>query len=233
MLVPDSGMNKSPDHAKVGKFYGYAKSRALFHWIGVVANRVKHAHGARFLELDPTSEASTPGKCLLQLGIGESPSIIELPECVIDVRDRVHFETEHIEILGPLPKVGTDMGLQLAFDETYHLPYVMHLYSTTPFGQSFPSGYCKGGYILVVVDHDQITIEEVLTDFSSHQAAHISVSVSVWLVKSNSSQRTDIKEQFMMLHQVFIVPIPVPILPEAYSCRAVTSLYKPDCPQHI
>jgi hypothetical protein len=50
-------------------------------------------------------------------------------------------------------------------------------------------------YILVVADHDPITIEGVLTDVSSHQAAKISVSVSVWLVKHTSSQCTAIEEQ--------------------------------------
>jgi hypothetical protein len=75
MLVPDHDMKKSADRAKVGKFYGYAKVRALLRWIDIVTNCVKHAHGTQFLELEPTSEVCTPGQRLFQLGLRTLPVI--------------------------------------------------------------------------------------------------------------------------------------------------------------
>jgi hypothetical protein len=36
-----------------------------------------------------------------------------------------------------------------------------------------------------------------------------------------------------MFDHVHFVSIPVLVLPEAHTCRAVTPLYKPDCPVHI
>jgi hypothetical protein len=79
---------------------------------------VKHAHAARFLEIDPTSHVITPSQQLVRLAPTASPKDIDIPLISIDVRDRVHFETEPLAIQVPLPPVGTPLGLQLDFGET-------------------------------------------------------------------------------------------------------------------
>jgi hypothetical protein len=84
--------------------------------LNIVTNHAKRAHGARFLELYPTSKACTPGQRLLQLGISDSPRNLQLPEYTIDVSDHARFEREPIDIHVPLPTVGTDISLQLTFD---------------------------------------------------------------------------------------------------------------------
>jgi hypothetical protein len=87
--------------------------------------------------------------------------------------------------------------------------------------------------MLAISNHYPIIVPKILTYFASQQAANVSISVSVWLVKRNSAQRTDIKEQHMMFDQVRFIPVPVPVLPQAIACHVITSLYKPDCPKHI
>jgi hypothetical protein len=67
ILVSAHGMKKSEDRTEQGFFYGYDKSRALLHWFDDTTNNVKHAHGARLLELDPIGTSPTTGQQLLQL----------------------------------------------------------------------------------------------------------------------------------------------------------------------
>jgi hypothetical protein len=78
-LTPDHDLKKSDSRACQGQFYGYAKIHSLLCRKHPVTGHVKHAHGARFLELDPLLPASTPYQRLLQLDPAPSCTSIELP----------------------------------------------------------------------------------------------------------------------------------------------------------
>jgi hypothetical protein len=82
--------------------------------------------------------------------------------------------------------------------------------------------------VLVIEGFDPITVDDVITAFKSSQSSNTVMSIHVWIVNRNSAIRTDIEKQRMMCDQIHFVPI----LPEAVACRAVTSLLKPDCPDH-
>jgi hypothetical protein len=103
----------------------------------------------------------------------------------------------------------------------------------TAFGRAFPPNFCCSVYVLAIEAFDLITVDDVLDAFRSCQSANAVMPIHVWLVKHNSATRTVIEEQRMMFDQVRFVPIPVPALPEAVACNAVTSLIKPDCSARV
>jgi hypothetical protein len=49
ILVPAHDLNNSEESVSDRKFYGFAKTRSLLLWLGLITDNVKHAHGARFL----------------------------------------------------------------------------------------------------------------------------------------------------------------------------------------
>jgi hypothetical protein len=163
---------------------------------------VKHAHTDRFLEIDHTSPVITPYQKLLRLDPFVSPNDIDIPLIPIYVSDRVPFETEPLAIQVPLPRVGTPLGLQLDFDETYHLPYITHVDQTTDFGKAFPPHFRRSVYVLAINVHDPITIEDILEAFKQCHTVNSVIEVQVWLVKLNAYACTDIEEQIMMFDQV-------------------------------
>jgi hypothetical protein len=59
------------------------------------------------------------------------------------------------------------------------------------------------------------------------------VSIEMWIFKRNINIRTDIEEQNMMYDQVNFFAVSVPSLLKLVECRAIASLHKPDCPEHI
>jgi hypothetical protein len=214
VLVPNHDTKKSDNRAALGQFYRYANA-------------------VRFFEIDPTRPVITPGQQLLCLDPTASPNDIDIPLVSIYVSNRVHFETEPLSIQVPLPPVGTRSGLQLEFDETYHLPYITHVNQTTDFVQDFPIHFCRSVYVLAINGYTPISVDDVLDAFKQCQNMNAVIEVQVLLVKRNASARTDIEEQIMMFDQVCFVSVPVPVSPDAVACRAVTSLYRPECPENI
>jgi hypothetical protein len=170
VLVPANNMKNSEDIAEYGFFYGYTKIRALLKWFDNYTNNVQHAHGARFLELDPLMSITSPCQRLLQLESAYKEGDIELPIFTIDVVDRAHFEMETFCVQLPLPQVGIPLNIQLAFDETYHLPYVVQVNQDTAFGRAFPPHFRCNVYILSIGDQDPVTLNETL-DFSTPSKA--------------------------------------------------------------
>jgi hypothetical protein len=83
----------------------------------------------------------------------------------------------------------------LAFDETYRLPYIVSVEQASAFGRAFPPHYHPNVYILVIDDHDPVTIEDFLAALNSKQSANAVVSIKIWIVKRNSNICTDIEEQ--------------------------------------
>jgi hypothetical protein len=55
----------------------------------------------------------------------------------------------------------------------------------------------------------------------------------LWIVKRKNRPRTDIEEQWQMFNQARFVPVNIPTLPISVVCRIVTSLVKPECPEHV
>jgi hypothetical protein len=123
--------------------------------------------------------------------------------------------------------------MELDFDETYHLPYLVSIGQDTIFGRAFPAQFFWNVYILAVEDQYPVTVEDVLAVINSKQSANAVVSIEMWIVKRNTNVRTDLEEQQMMYDQVRVVPIYLPSLSEPVACRAVASLQKPECPDHI
>jgi hypothetical protein len=149
------------------------------------------------------------------------------------VGDCAHFETEPVAIQLPLPPVNAALNMELAFDETNHLPNIVTVEQDSDFGQAFPSHFRQNVHILDIDDHDPVTIEDVPAALNSKQNANAVVSIGMWIIKRNSYIRTDIEEQHMMYGQVRFVPVLVPSLPEPITCRDVASLHKADYPGHI
>jgi hypothetical protein len=141
----------------------------------------------------------------------------------IDLGDCAHLETEPVAIQLPILPVATALNMELAFDETYHLPYIVSVEQDSDFGRAFPP-------ILVIDDHG---IDGVLADLTSKKSANAVVSIEMWIVKRNSNICTDIEEQNMMYDQVRFVLVSVPSLSEPVACRAIASLHKAYCPKHI
>jgi hypothetical protein len=127
MLVPHHEMKNSEDRASLGFFYGYDKSRSLLWWCYDSTDNVKHAHRARFLEIDPLRPYPSPGQQLLRLESSYKDGDVTFPDMIIDVGDRAHFESDPFVIQLPLPPVGTPLVIHLLYYETYHLTYVNHL----------------------------------------------------------------------------------------------------------
>jgi hypothetical protein len=153
----------------------------------------------------------------------------------------LHIRIMHIRVMHVMiwnvrnmhVSVGIPLNIQLAFDETYHLPYVVQVDQDTAFGRAFPPHFRRNVYILAIGDQDPVTLDETLTAFNSNQSANTVALVDVWLVKRNSNVRTDLEEQQMMFDQVCCVPVALPAISDSVACRAVASLYKPDCLEHI
>jgi hypothetical protein len=152
---------------------------------------------------------------------------------LIDLGDCAHFETEPFVIHLPLPPIGTALDMELAFDETYHLPYLVSIGQDTSLSHAFPAHFHQNVYILAVADQDHVTVEDVLITINSNQSANAVISIEIWIVKRNNNVHTDLEEQRMMYDQVLFVPVLLPSLPEIFVCRAVAYLHKPECPEYI
>jgi hypothetical protein len=99
--------------------------------------------------------------------------------------------------------------------------------------KSLPSEFRQNAYILAIGSHDPVTLSDTLSAFAACQVPHVINPVVMWLVKRNNHPRTDIKEQRHMFNQVHFTPAEVPMMPTPVACRAVTSLTKPDRPEHV
>jgi hypothetical protein len=151
-------LKKSEDRATDGKFYGFAKTRSLLLWFGPSTGNVKDAHGARFLECDPLCANPCIGQQLLTLDPPSQSCVLEYPELVIDLGDRPHFDTEPIMVTVQLPPVCTPLEIKLAFDETYHLPYLVHAFADGIFAlPPLPPTYRKTVYLLASGGFDPVT----------------------------------------------------------------------------
>jgi hypothetical protein len=98
-----------------------------------------------------------------------------------------HFETEPFSVQLPLPPIGTPLGTQLAFGEKNHLPYLIHDDQVLPFDHVLPPNFRRNVYILTISTHNPVMIDASLAAFRSCQAAHVTVTIEVWLVKRNNA----------------------------------------------
>jgi hypothetical protein len=105
VLVPGHYLKKADNRASEGLFYGFDKSRNLLRWLDPAMDTVEHAHGARFIKLDPTQSHPTPGQRLLSLDPTSPSCDVTFPELTIDLGDRVHFDTEPISVIVHLPLI--------------------------------------------------------------------------------------------------------------------------------
>jgi hypothetical protein len=187
VLVSARDTKKSEDCAEQGFFNGYAKSLSLLRWFDDTTNNVKHAHGARLLELDPIGAIPTMGQCLLQLESAYKEGDLDLPLVTIDVGNCAHFETNPFTIQLPLPNTDVTLNFHLAFDETYHLPYIVNTDQDTAFGRVFPPKFCHHVYLLAIAEHDPVTVKDALAEFSSKQRINDGVTIEVWIIKRNNN----------------------------------------------
>jgi hypothetical protein len=227
------GLKKAENQSSEGQFYGFAKSHSLLRWLDPTMETAKHAYGARFLELDPTRSDPTPGQRLLTLDYSSTTCDISFPDMSIYLSDRAHFDTELLSVTVQLPHIGINMDIKLAFDEPYHLPYIVHVMADGSLAKSLPPGFHQNAYLLAIGSHDPVTISDTLSAFVACQVPHVINPVVMWLVKRNNHPRTNIEEQRQMFNQVQFVPVEVPTIPTPVACSAVTSLTKPDCPEHV
>jgi hypothetical protein len=64
VLFPNHNMKKSNKCAALVQIFGYDRNHVLLRWIDSPTDALKHAHAARFLDIDPTSPVITPGQQL-------------------------------------------------------------------------------------------------------------------------------------------------------------------------
>jgi hypothetical protein len=81
--------------------------------------------------------------------------------------------------------------------------------------------------------YDPVTILDVLDAFHVCQVPNSVVRFDLWIVKRKHRPRTDIEEQRTMFNQVRYAPVAAKPATAPIACRAVTSLKKPACPEHV
>jgi hypothetical protein len=155
------------------------------------------------------------------------------PVLTIDLGDRAHFDNEPIQVTVNLPPIGSPLEIKMSFDDSYHLPFLVGTTSDGVLAQSLPPNFRHNIYILAIGVHDPVTVIEVLAAFRSSQVPPAIAQVDVWIVKRNNRPHADLEEQRMMFNQVRFVPINLDPVPDPVACRAVTSLHKPECPEHV
>jgi hypothetical protein len=73
----------------------------------------------------------------------------------------------------------------------------------------------------------------VLDAFHSYQAPNATSEVDLWIVIRSNALRTDLEEQRAMFNQFRVDPVLSAPMPDLVAYRVVTSLLKPDCPEHV
>jgi hypothetical protein len=66
-----------------------------------------------------------------------------------------------------------------------------------------------------------------------YQVPNVTSEVDLWIVKRNNAPSTNIEERHTMFNQLHFAPVLSAPMPDLVACRAVTSLLKPDCPEHV
>jgi hypothetical protein len=121
----------------------------------------------------------------------------------------------------------------MSFDDSYHLPFLVGTSSDGVLAKSLPPNFRRNIYILAIGVHDHGIVIEVLEACISSQVPSVIAYVDLWIVKRNNRPHTDLEEQRMMFNQVRFAPINLDPIPDSVACRAVTSLHKPECPEHV
>jgi hypothetical protein len=158
---------------------------------------------------------------------------MECPVLTIYLRDRDHFDTEPFQVTVQLHPLVSSLDVKLYFYESYHLPFMVSTISDSVLRQSIPENFHRNIYILAIGSHYPVTIDEVLTEFRSSQVPNTIADLDLWIVKCNYQPQTDIEEQRHMFNHVHYAPVKSPPMPDLVDCRAVTSLIKPECPEHV
>jgi hypothetical protein len=199
----------------------------------VATDHAKHANCACFLEFDPLRLDPPTGQRILALDPASSTCDIECPVLTIDLGYRAHFATEPCQVTVQLPPVGSPLKIKVSFDEAYHLPFIVSTVPASVFACSIPPTFWRNIYMLVIGSQDPVTIDEVLEAFHSYQVPNSTSEADLWIVKRNNVPRTELEEQRTMFDQVHFAPVLSALMPDLVACRAVTSLLKPDCPEHV
>jgi hypothetical protein len=125
------------------------------------------------------------------------------------------------------------LEIKLSSDEAYHLPFLVNTVSNSVFACSLPPNFRRNIYILTIGSQDPVTIDQVLDAFHLYQVPNATSEVAIWIIKSNNEPRTYLEEQPTMFNQGRFAPVLSAPIPDLVACRAVISLLKPDCPEHV
>jgi hypothetical protein len=162
-----------------------------------------------FLEYDPLCANPYIGHQFLTLDPASQSCDIECPELVIDLGERPHFDTEPILVTVQHPPIGTPLKIKLAFDEAYHLPYLVQAFAGGILDRSRPPNYRRNIYLLGIGGYDPVTTSEVLAALKSSQEAYATQDSDMWIDKHNNHLRTDLEEQRSMFNKVCFTPVDI------------------------
>jgi hypothetical protein len=214
VLVPAHNLKKSHHYrASEGKVYGFAKTRSLICWLYVTTDNIKHARGARFLEIDTLRPGPPIGQRMLSLDPDSKTCEMECTVLTIDIGDLAQFDTEPFQLTVQLPPVGSSLDVKMSFDESYHLPFLVSTISESVLVRSLPANFYRNIYILAIGSDDPVTINEVLDAFRSSQVPNAIADIDLWIVKRNNQPRNYIEEQRHMFNQVHYAPAKSPPMP--------------------
>jgi hypothetical protein len=103
VLVPAHNIKKAYDRANYGRFHGFSKTRILLRWLHPATDDVKHAYGARFLEIDLPDPNPTIGQSLIALDPVSKTCDLTFPIISIDLGELRSQANSNIE---PPPRTG-------------------------------------------------------------------------------------------------------------------------------
>jgi hypothetical protein len=152
---------------------------------------------------------------------------------VIDLGDLPHFDTEPILVTVQIPFIGPPLKIKLAFDEVYHLPYLVQAFIDGILARYLPPNYCRNICALEIGRFDPVTTWEVLEALNSSQVVHATQDIDMWIANHNNHPRIDLEEQCSMLNKVGFTHSDIYPIPEPVDCCTFTSLTEPDCPKHV
>jgi hypothetical protein len=173
------------------------------------------------------------GQSLLALDRESSTCDIECPVLTIDLGEQAQFNMEPFQVTVQLPPTRSPLEIRLSFDEAYHLPFLVRNVPDSVFYCSLPPIFHRNIYILALESQAPVTIDEVLDACRSYQVPNATSDVDLWIVKRNTTPRTDLQEQRTISNQVRVAPVKSDPILELVACHAVNSVLKPYCPEHV
>jgi len=122
-----------------------------------------------------------PGSAMLQ-GVAPDGALAP-PTLVIS-------DTPLMEALIVLPALPAPIGIKIAFDDGYFMPYIMSIESFLPLYQQFLPHHRHNVWIVLVVEDQPINVSRVVDILAKHRSKRSRQSISMLISKHKVDIRT-------------------------------------------